>query len=118
MNPLTLLPYILGTVFWLFGATWVLYLAVMKLKEAHEREALPPVARGIGYCVLAVGLVNDFLLNIAVCLFVFFEIPRDWLLTTTLERHLRDGTGYKWATSRWLCENLLDPFQTGGHCGR
>ena len=118
MNYLYILALALGFFFWLFGATWVLYLAVMKLKEAHEREALPPVARSVGYCVLGIGLFNDFVLNIVVCLFVFFELPRNWLLTKTLEMHLTKGSGYRFRVSQWLCQNLLDPFQSGGHCGR
>ena len=97
--------------------TWVLYLAVMTLREAKTRAELPPVARFIGTAVFAVGLVNDFVLNVLFCFFVFFEPPRAWLLTATLQRHLKDDpTSYKYKVSKWVCQNLLDPFQTGGHC--
>ena len=118
VNYLYILALALGVSFYLFGATWILYLAVMNLSDANDRKPLPAPMKMAGGVLLSIGVVHDFLLNMAVCLFLFFELPRNWLLTGTLQKHLADGGGYKFRVSRWLCQNLLDPFQSGGHCGR
>ena len=118
MSYLHILTWIFGVLFWLFGLTWALYLAVMNLSDADAKNPLPPIVKSLGGVLLSVGMAHDFLLNIVICLFVFFELPRNWLLTGTLQKHLVEGSGYKFRVSQWLCKNLLDPFQSGGHCGR
>ena len=118
MNPLIIILYILGGALYLLGATWVLYLAVMNLSDAEDRKPLPAPIKMVGGILLSIGVVHDFLLNMVICLFMFFELPRNWLLTGTLQKHLVDGSGYKFRVSKWLCQNMLDPFQIGGHCDR
>ena len=51
----------------------------------------------------------------------FLDLPQEWLLTTRCDRYLSiaNPTGlnkYRQRFARLLCQNLLDPFQSGGHC--
>jgi len=95
---------------------WVFYLAVMNLKRNEAQ--LTPVAKAFGYPILWLGLVLDFLFNVIVGTVVFVELPKEWLLTGRLQRHLRDGKeDWRDGVARWFCHNFLNPFDPSGkHC--
>lgn len=92
--------------------TWIFYLAVMQLKA--RRHALPPVAEKLGYAVLVLGYVCDFLFNLA-STFIFLELPRELLFTGRVSR-LKKGDGWRADLAHWVCDNLLSPIEEG-HCG-
>lgn len=98
----------------MLSATWVLYVAIMSLKVRHDAGQLPWPARLVGYPVLLVGAVFDILFNWLIGSVIFFEVPHEFLFTTRCHRHHPAGT-WRGATARWLCTNLLDPFDKG-HC--
>jgi hypothetical protein len=96
---------------------WVLYLAIMNL--APRRDGMHPVVKAHAYALLWFALVYDFLiLNVIVGTVLFFELPREWLLTARLKRHHASPVGSRrYAIARWICQNLLNPFDPkGGHC--
>jgi hypothetical protein len=103
---------------------WVLYLACMNLKRAKDADRIPRVGYWFGYPVLLVGLAADFFYNVILATVLFGELPQEWLLTGRLQRYLRDpDAGQAWwlysrkTVARWLCDNLLDPFDpSGNHC--
>jgi len=72
-----------------------------------------------------VGLAADFFYNVVLATLLFCELPQEWLFTGRLQRYLRDpNAGQAWwmysrkTVARWLCDNLLDPFDpSGNHCG-
>lgn len=98
----------------LLSATWVLYVAIMSLKTRRDAGTLPWPAKLIGYPVLFVGLAFDVAFNWLVGSAIFFELPHELLFTARCQRHYPTDT-WRGATARWLCTNLLDPFDKG-HC--
>jgi len=95
---------------------WTLYLAVMNLKR--NEATLTPVAKAFGYPIYYLGLVTDFLYNVIVGTIVFAELPKEWLLTGRLQRHIRgDRWLWRWGVANWFCRNFLDAFDPSGkHC--
>lgn len=95
---------------------WVLYLAIMALYRAHINKTLTKLGYALGAPLLLTGLVLDVLMNITIFSLAFFEIPREWLVTKRLQRHLKQ-TGWRFKLAKFICEGLLnfaDP--TGNHC--
>jgi hypothetical protein len=104
----------------LLYATWIAFLSIMALKSARDNGKLTKTAMVLAYPLLLVGWLLDFTLNMVMSL-VFLDPPREWLLTIRCDRYLasNDPYGmphYRQIIARWLCRQLLDPFQTGGHC--
>ena len=99
----------------LLPATWVMYLAIMNLRE--NRKKLRGIPKIIAYgLVLPVGLILDGFLNLIVCL-IFMRKPKDWLLTGTLKRYLNTDDGWRGKVAASLCTDWLDPFSgTNKHC--
>lgn len=97
---------------------WIFYLAVMALFSAKEKGTLPKAALILGYPVLIVGAIIDLAMNAAVFSIIFFEPPKEWLVTKRLARHIKKGSGWRQKLAKWICENLLDAFDPDhrGHC--
>lgn len=97
-------------------AFWMLYLAVMALYRAHLQKALTKIGYVLGLPLLLVGLLVDFVMNITVFSVLFLELPREWLVTGRLQRHIKQS-GWRYSLAKFICEHLLnfaDP--TGNHC--
>jgi hypothetical protein len=95
---------------------WAVYVLVMGLYRAHLAGRLGWPAYVMGIPWLAVGVVMDVLANIVIASIVFFERPREWLVTTRLVRWQSDAS-WRGAIARWVCKNLLDVFDPSGtHC--
>lgn len=96
-------------------AGWLLYIAIMRLKE--RRDQLHPFAKANAYLALVLfGYPWDAVMNLLVCL-AFLRVPRDWLLTGTLKRALATEVGWREATAAWICTHLLNQFDPSGkHC--
>ena len=104
----------------LIYVTWLFFLAIMALKSARDNSKLTRASTALAYPLLVVGWCLDFSLNMAATP-VFLDLPQEWLLTIRCDRYLSiaNPTGlnrYRQRLARWLCQNLLDPFQSGGHC--
>ena len=100
---------------YLFAVTWVFYLAVMNIKRHKDKLTTP--AKVLAYPVVAVGYVFDVALNWTVGTAIFFEIPRELVLTHRLKRHKANSKGWRLRRANWICSNLLDPFDpAGSHC--
>jgi hypothetical protein len=96
--------------------TWGFYLSIMHLKSARDQGRLTVGARILGYPWLVVGLVVDVLFNLIVGSIMFLEPPRELLFTSRVSR-LNDQRGWRGALARWVCKELLDPFDPAGrHC--
>ena len=94
---------------------WVLYIAVMNFKA--RRDTLHWFVKVNAYVVLAIGLVLDLILTVVIGTVIFLSLPKwnEWTFTARLKRH-RFGHGWRSAEAVWICEKLLNPFVTGGHC--
>lgn len=100
--------------FVLIYALWIFYLAVMNLKRAKDAGLLSRTAKVLGYPVLIVGWVLDFIVNVAVMTVVLLEIPEELTVTARLKRHNRESTGWRKAVVLWF-EPLLDPYDPSGN---
>ena len=95
---------------------WCFYLMYSAFKAAQDAgRIIPTIAKWLFYPLLLAGLLLDVVYNATFGSLMFLEFPRTWTLTARCSSHLKED-GWRGAEARWLCKNLLDPFQTGGHC--
>ena len=104
----------------LIYATWLFFLAIMVLLSARNNGKLTKGSEIMATPILIVGWLLDFSLNMVSSL-PFLDLPQEWLLTIRCDRYLSiaNPSGlnrYRQRVARALCQNLLDPFQSGGHC--
>jgi len=98
---------------------WAIYLAVMNLYRAREAKTLSLWANRFGKPLLYFGLFIDFLGNMIWLTIIMLELPREYLVTQRLERHLKSGAGWRYEIAKWACSNLLDAYDPKGcHCDR
>ena len=98
-------------------ATLVFYLAIMNLKR--NRARINKTNGIFMWQIIIVGVLLDVAMNAIVGTIFFRELPKEWLFTTRLQRHLKDSIGWRLRMAAWWCEHLLDPFDpAGSHCGR
>lgn len=97
---------------------WCLYVLVMGLYRAHLAGRLRGLNRVLAWPVVIAGALIDVVANLTVASLVFWERPREWLVTHRLARHVNTGTGWRHRLARWICDSLLDPFDPtiDGHC--
>lgn len=105
----------LAAIFALMYALWGFFLAVMSLAHARDDKTLTPLAQTLGYPILFVGYVLDFIANMTVMTLVFLELPHEWLVTARISRHLKESIGRRRTIAVWFRDNWLDPFDHG-HC--
>lgn len=95
---------------------WAWYLSVMHLKTAHDAGVLTPAAKALGYPWLAIGLAVDVAFNALYGSLMFLEPPRELLFTSRVSR-LSARSDWRGRLARWICAELLDPFDPAGrHC--
>lgn len=95
---------------------WLLYLAIMSLYRAYKNGTLSLVSKVLGYPILAIGLVFDVLANITIFSLVFLELPKEWLVTDRLKKHIKTAS-WRGKLAGFICHHLLSPFDpTGDHC--
>ena len=95
---------------------WVFFLAVMAIKAANDAGRVPKLVKPFAYILVGVGLVIDFVVNVFVATISFLELPKEFTVTSRVSRHEHNGEGWRKTLATWVCKNLLDPFEVGGHC--
>lgn len=98
----------------LLPATWVAYLAIMNLMRVRDTVGLSVQAERAGKILLVFGLFLDFLCNALPCTIIFRDIPRDWLVTTRLQRYEDGPDGWRKERAKWWAKNMLDDFDPKG----
>lgn len=102
--------------FLLVYVTWLFYLALMNVRRVEKEGKLSKPARYLALPLLALGYLLDFAANMLPMTFLFLELPREWLVTDRVSRHMH-STGFRRAIAGWMCADLLNPFDyTGKHC--
>lgn len=104
----------------LIYVTWLLFVALMGLRAAKLAGKLSKPVFVLALPAIAAGVLCDVLLQI-VSTPLWFDVPREWLLTKRLDRYLSipNPTGlntYRQYVAKWVCSNMLDVFESGGHC--
>lgn len=96
---------------------WIAFLAVMALRWAWER--LPLATKVLAAPLVAVAIVADVAFNLAVSV-PLAELPREATFSQRMGRYLSWApirpNHWRVRLARWVCANLLDPFEIGGHC--
>lgn len=101
----------------LIGSMYVFYLlfiVTMATKAAWWK--LSVFARILLAPAGLLAVVMDVAFNITLASIFFLDMPEEWLFTGRLNRYETTGTAWRTLSARWICRNLLDPFQSGGHC--
>lgn len=109
--------YIALGVYLLIGFTWFFYLAAMHLK--HNKDNINHVSKFFGMPWIIFAVIGDVLFNWIIGTLIFLEVPREFLFTTRITRHLQGQRWNKWRgkIAVYFCKNLLDPFDpSGSHC--
>lgn len=100
--------------FGLVYALWLFFLAVMALKHARDAGRLSVWGERLGWPILLLGYLLDFVVNVLVLTILLLELPHEWLVTARVSRHIPQA-GYRGAVARWLNDQLLEPIDPG-HC--
>jgi hypothetical protein len=104
----------------LMYATWLLFVAIMGFRAAKLAGKLSKPVFVLALPALAAGVLLDFMLQV-VSTPIWLDPPRELLLTLRLDRYLTltNPTGldaYRQRVAKWVCSNMLDVFESGGHC--
>ena len=91
---------------------WCAFLAVMAL--ANVWRDLPIVTRVLAVPAVLFAVCLDVAFNLAATV-IFIDLPREATFSQRMGRYKRES-GLRSKIARWVCANLLDPFQVGGHC--
>lgn len=99
---------------WLF---YGFYLAVMSLYRAKLEKRLTWVMWILGIPYLLIGAIADVTTNLTFAAAVFWEWPRQWLVTQRLKAYKKLGTGWRYAIAFWICTQMLDAVDPNhSHC--
>lgn len=98
---------------------WLLYLAVMNLKRSKDAGTIPRTALWLGYPILIVGLLVDWLVNVIVFTVLFMDLPgtATELVTGRLKRYaynINHMGSKRQKAAHWFAAHLLDPFDPSG----
>jgi hypothetical protein len=98
-------------------AFWCAYVLVMGIYRAHLADRLVGLNKVMALPVVAVAYAMDVAANWIIAPLVFFDWPREALVTSRLIRYKRDDHGWRRQIADFICERLLDVFDpTGDHC--
>ncbi len=101
-----LLAYIYA--FYLLFVVTMAAKAVWKQLHIVTKIMLAPAA------LLAVFM--DVIFNVFIATFIFMDFPQEYMFTQRLSRYKNGDSGWRTSVAKWLCFNLLDVFEVGGHC--
>ena len=102
--------YILLADLYLF---FIMYVASMGMIRAHAEKKLNGVLWVLCLPFVAISIVLDFINNMIVFSLLYFELPKEWLVTERLKRHVKQHT-FRGKLSRWIGETILNPFDHSG----
>jgi hypothetical protein len=95
-------------------AFYLLFVVTMAAKVVWKD--LPIAAK----CLLApaalVAVFMDVFFNLFIASFIFMDFPEEFMFTQRLSRYKNSNAGWRTKVAKWLCFNLLDVFELGGHC--
>lgn len=93
---------------------WIMYLAVMAMKKRRYDPDKP--VQWLGESVYGTALVMNIYLNIVVYTIIFLDVPHELYATDRMERYIRHGAGIRYKMAKWVCSEMLNPFDIKDHC--
>jgi hypothetical protein len=108
-----------GAVLFLY-VFFFLYVGIMGLYRAHLDGVLTKPGYVLGAPWLLIGYVFDVVANFTIFVVIFLEPPQELLVTSRLQRYLRDPdlvNTWRWRVAHQICSKLLDYLDPHGkHC--
>lgn len=96
---------------------WALYVLIMGLYRAHLNKRLVGLNKVLAAPFVLLGLIMDLIANVFVATVFFFELPKEYLVTTRLQRYKTYKNGYKHKWAVYICDHILDVFDpSDDHC--
>ena len=95
-------------------AFYLLFVVTMAAKAAWPTLSIVPKVLLAPAAVVA--MLMDVVFNLIPATIIFLDLPRELLFTYRLDRYEAAGAGWRYTVALWICQNLLNPFQQGGHC--
>jgi hypothetical protein len=96
------------------------YIIVMGVHRANLQKKLNAFTITLCFPWVVIGYALDVIANIFVVPFIFFELPRELLVTSRLARHLKTpelDRDWRYDLSKKICVHMLDVFDpSGNHC--
>lgn len=99
---------------------WPLYVFCMAMERAHREKRVSLFAWVLAFPFIACALALDIILNFTIASLVFMEFPKrgEWMISQRMNRLVKDP-GWRGVITRWVADNLLDPYDsTGSHIKR
>ncbi|HTH40652.1 MAG TPA: hypothetical protein VL968_07670 [Rhodocyclaceae bacterium] len=93
---------------------YLLFVVTMAAKAAWPILSIVPRVLLVPAALVAV--VMDVIFNLIPATIIFLDPPRELLFTQRLDRYEAEDSGWRYTLALWICQNLLNPFQQGGHC--
>ncbi|MGJ7613940.1 MULTISPECIES: hypothetical protein [unclassified Variovorax] len=93
---------------------WVLYAAVMRLKQVRDAGKLTTAMKVFGYPALFVGLAVDFVVNVVFGTLVFLQFPHEMTLSRRLWKLSNGDEGWRKNWAYWIRSQLLDSIDPEG----
>lgn len=93
---------------------YLLFVVTMGAKAAWPALSILPRALLLPAALVAV--IMDVIFNLVPATVIFLDPPRELLFTQRLDRYEAQGSGWRYTVAVWICKNMLNPFQQGGHC--
>jgi hypothetical protein len=100
---------------WVF---WYAYILVMGLYRAQLQGRLKGFIFVLALPAILVGYLMDVICNLTIASIIFFDPPKQWLVTKRLQSYIKDQpAAWRGKLALFICHNLLDFFDpTGKHC--
>jgi hypothetical protein len=93
---------------------YLLFVVTMAAKSVWK--TLPLTAKILLAPAALLAVLMDVIFNVFIATFIFMDLPQEYMFTQRLNRYKYGESDWRTTVSVWLCKNLLDPFQSGGHC--
>jgi hypothetical protein len=99
---------------WVF---WALYVFTMGVYKAHLAGKLKGLNLILAYPIVFFALLVDVFFNLVVSSVVFLELPREWLVTSRLQRYMAGPASWRRTIAVYICDSVLDIFDPqNNHC--
>lgn len=95
-------------------AFYLLFVVTMAAKVVWK--TLPLAAKILLAPPALLAVLADVVFNVIIATFIFADLPEEYMFTQRLSRYKAGDSGWRTHVAKWLCANLLDPFELGGHC--
>ncbi len=95
-------------------AFYLLFVVTMAAKSVWK--TLPLTAKILLAPAALLAVFMDVFFNVFIATFIFMDLPEEYMFTKRLSRYKAEGAGWRTRVANWLCFNLLDQFELGGHC--